>query len=65
MTCNCNQTASEKRMAKLVIEVEFHMEYCGITDITDTVRTAIDELGGYGTVTKANLSLPATEMDMR
>jgi hypothetical protein len=67
-TCNCNQpapAAPEKKMAKLVMEVEFDMEYVGVTDITDAVRSAVDELNGYGAVTKAKLTLPATEMDMR
>ena len=56
----------EKKVAKLVIEAEFEMDLPDyLPDILQVVDNAVSELKSYGCVSKAKLSLPATEMDMK
>lgn len=57
-------TQREKNMARVAIDAEFEVDSNSIDDIMQVVRNAIEELNSYGYVTKAKLSIPATELDL-
>ena len=55
----------ETKLARVVIEAEFEVDSVELSDVLDDIRAAVEQLqcnGGY--VTKAEVSLPATKMDL-
>jgi len=55
----------EAKLARIVIEAEFETDGSDISIVMDDVRAAIEQLecNGCVIITRAKLSLPATEMD--
>lgn len=58
------QNQREKNIARVSIEAEFEIDSNSLADIMMNIQNAIEELTSYGYVTKATLSVPATEMDL-
>lgn len=59
------QNQRDAKLARIVIEAEFETDSSDISLVMDDVRAAIEQLecNGCVIITKAKLSLPATEMD--
>lgn len=61
---SAKKTQREKKIARVSIEAEYEMDANSLADIMMNIQNAIEELTSYGYVTKATLSVPATEMDL-
>ena len=58
------QNQREKNIARIIIEAEYEIDSNSLVDVMMNIQNAIEELQSYGYVTKAKLSVPATEMDL-